>query len=121
VTAREQQELARREGAYRGDRPPPDVRGRTVILVDDGLATGATMHAAIAALRRQQPARIVVAVPTASPDICDALRAEVDEVVCAITPEPFQAVGFWYEDFSPTTDDEVRELLARAARVDHAA
>jgi putative phosphoribosyl transferase len=121
VTAREQEELARRERAYRGDRPAPDARGRTVILVDDGLATGATMQAAIAALRRQQPARIVVAVPTASPETCDALRAMVDEVVCAITPEPFHAVGRWYEDFSPTTDDEVRELLARAAEVKRAA
>ncbi|HEX9490430.1 MAG TPA: phosphoribosyltransferase [Stellaceae bacterium] len=86
VTAQEQQELARRERDYRGGRPPPDVRGKTVILVDDGLATGATMHAAIAALRRLQPARIVVAVPTASPDTCEKLRAEVDEVICAITP-----------------------------------
>jgi predicted phosphoribosyltransferase len=116
VTKRERQELARRERAYRGDRPPPDVRSRTVILVDDGLATGATMHAAIAALRQQQPARIVVAVPTASPETCDQFRAEVDDVVCVITPEPFQAVGLWYEDFSPTTDEEVRELLAREVR-----
>src|SRR5437016_6132201 len=97
VTAWEQQELARRERLYRGDRPPPDVRGRTVILVDDGLATGASMHAAIAALRRQQPAHIVVAVPIAAPETCDALRAEVDDVVCAITPEPFHAVGLWYD------------------------
>jgi predicted phosphoribosyltransferase len=115
VTALEQQELARRERLYRGDRTPPDVRGRTVILVDDGLATGATMHAAIAALRQQEPARIVVAVPTAAPETCNALRAEVDDVVCAITPEPFHAVGLWYEDFSQTTDEEVRELLACAA------
>jgi predicted phosphoribosyltransferase len=114
VTALEQQELARRERLYRGDRTPPDVRGRTVILVDDGLATGATMHAAIAALRQQEPARIVVAVPTAAPETCNALRAEVDDVVCAITPEPFHAVGLWYEDFSQTTDEEVRELLACA-------
>jgi len=121
VTAWEQQELARREQLYRGDRPAPDVRGRTVILVDDGLATGATMHAAIAALRRQQPARIVVAVPTAPPEMCEALRAEVDDVICAITPQPFRSVGLWYEDFSPTTDEEVRELLARAARVERAA
>ena len=121
VAAWEQQELARRERLYRGDRPPPDVRGRTVILVDDGLATGATMHAAIAALRRQQPARIVVAVPTAPPELCEALRAEVDDVICAITPEPFQSVGLWYDDFSQTTDDEVRELLARAARAARAA
>jgi predicted phosphoribosyltransferase len=113
VTAQEQQELTRRERLYRGGRPPPDVRGRTVILVDDGLATGATMHAAIKALRQLQPARLVVAVPTAAPETCEALRAEVDEVICAITPEPFYAVGLWYEDFSQTTDEEVRDLLAR--------
>jgi predicted phosphoribosyltransferase len=121
VAAWEQQELARRERVYRDDRPPPDVRGRTVILVDDGLATGATMQAAIRALRAQGPARIVVAVPTASPDICEQFKKEVDEVVCAITPEPFHAVGLWYEDFSPTTDDEVRDLLARATRAGHLA
>jgi len=121
VTASEQQELARRERLYRGDRPPPDVRGRTVTLVDDGLATGASMHAAIAALRRQQPAHIVVAVPIAAPETCDALRAEVDDVVCAITPEPFHAVGLWYDDFSQTTDEEVGDLLARAAQADRAA
>jgi erythromycin esterase-like protein/predicted phosphoribosyltransferase len=113
VAAREQQELARRERLYRGGRPPPDLRGRTVILVDDGLATGATMHAAIQALRQLQPARIVVAVPTASPDVCEEMKAEVDDVICAITPEPFQAVGLWYQDFSQTTDDEVRDLLAQ--------
>jgi predicted phosphoribosyltransferase len=121
VTAWQRQELQRRERLYRDDRPPPDVRGRTVILVDDGLATGATMHAAIAALRQQQPARIVVAVPTAAPDVCDAFRAEADDVVCAVTPEPFYSVGLWYEDFSQTTDEEVRELLARAADLDRAA
>jgi len=113
VVARELQELARRERLYRGDRPPPDVAGRTVILVDDGLATGATMRAAIQALRQQHPARIVVAVPTASPDTCEALKAEADDVVCAMTPEPFLAVGHWYDDFTQTTDNEVRELLAR--------
>jgi predicted phosphoribosyltransferase len=113
AVAREMEELARRERLYRGDRPPPDVAGRTVILVDDGLATGATMRAAVAALREQQPTRIVVAVPTASPDTCEVLKAEADDVVCAITPEPFFAVGHWYEDFTQTTDDEVRELLAR--------
>jgi erythromycin esterase-like protein/predicted phosphoribosyltransferase len=112
VATREQQELARRERLYRGGRSPPDVRGRTVILVDDGLATGATMHAAIQALRQQQSARIVVAVPTAAPETCEELRAEVDEVICAITPEPFHAVGLWYRDFSQTTDEEVRDLLA---------
>src|SRR6201996_8534494 len=91
VPAREQQELARRERLYRGGRPPPDVRGRTVILVDDGLATGATMRAAVMALRKLQPARIVVAVPTASPETCEELKSEADDVVCAITPEPFLA------------------------------
>jgi predicted phosphoribosyltransferase len=115
AAAREYEELARRERLYRGDRPPPDVRGRTVIVVDDGLATGSTMLAAIQALRQQEPARIVVAVPAASPETCEALRAEADEVVCTITPEAFEAVGKWYEDFSPTTDDEVRGLLAQRA------
>ena len=113
AAARELQELARRQRLYRGDRPPPDVAGRTVILVDDGLATGATMRAAIRASRQQQPARIVVAVPTASADTSETLKTEADDVVCAMTPEPFLAVGHWYEDFTQTTDDEVRELLAR--------
>src|ERR1700730_6148003 len=113
VAARERQELARRERLYRGDRPPPDVRGRTVILVDDGLATGATMHAAVQALRKQNPARIVVAVPTASPETCEETKAEADDVICAVTPEPFHAVGRWYQDFSQTTDEEVGALLAR--------
>jgi len=117
VAASEQQELTRRESLYRGDRPAPDVRGRTVILVDDGLATGATMLAAVKALRQQQPARIVVAVPTASPETCEQLRAEVDDIICAITPEPFHAVGLWYEDFSQTKDEEVRDLLARSEQV----
>jgi predicted phosphoribosyltransferase len=112
AVARELQELARREQLYRGARPPPDVGGRTVILVDDGLATGATMRAAVEASRQQQPARTVVAVPTASPDTCEALKAEADDVICAMTPDPFFAVGHWYEDFTQTTDDEVRELLA---------
>jgi len=115
VAAREQEELARRERLYRGNRPPPDVRGRTVILVDDGLATGATMLAAVKALRQQQPSRIVVAVPIAAPETCEQLGAEVDDIICAVTPEPFYAVGLWYEDFSQTTDDEVRDLLARSA------
>ena len=115
VAAWEQQELERRERLYRGDRSPPDVRGKTVILVDDGLATGSTMLAAVQALRRQGPARIVVAAPVASPDTCELLKAEVHEVVCAATPEPFYAVGLWYQDFSQTTDEEVRELLARSA------
>jgi putative phosphoribosyl transferase len=115
VTQQELRELERRERAFRGERPPPDVRGRTVILVDDGLATGATMRAAIAALKQQGPARIVVAVPTAAPQTCESMRREVDDVVCAITPEPFYAVGLWYDDFAQTTDDEVKALLERAS------
>ena len=115
VAADELRELERRERAYRGDRPAPDVRDKTVILVDDGLATGSTMRAAAAALRRQGPARIVVAVPVSAPQTCDEYRMGVDEIICAVTPEPFQAVGLWYKDFSQTTDEEVRELLARSA------
>jgi predicted phosphoribosyltransferase len=111
AVVRELQELARREQLFRGDRPPPDVEGRTVILVDDGLATGATMRAAVAALRRQRPAGIVVAVPTASRDTCEALKAEADDVICAMTPDPFFAVGHWYDDFTQTTDEEVRDFL----------
>lgn len=116
IARRELQELERRERTYRGNRPPPEVRGRTVILVDDGLATGASMRAAVAALRAQNPARIVVAVPTAAPETCEAFESEVDEIVCAMTPEPFYGVGRWYEDFSQTTDEEVRALLEEAAR-----
>jgi len=115
VAARELVELERRERVYRDDRPMPDVHGRTVILVDDGLATGSTMRAAVAGLRRLGPARIVVAVPTAVPSTCEEFRHEADECVCDITPEPFHAVGLWYEDFSQTTDDEVRDLLERSA------
>lgn len=114
VAAREEQERLRREREYRGDRLEPDVRGRTVILADDGLATGATMRAAVAALRKLQPARIVVAVPVAAPSACADLAPEVDDIVCARTPEPFRSVGSWYLEFSQTTDEEVRELLARA-------
>jgi predicted phosphoribosyltransferase len=118
VTRREERELVRREEAYRGDRPRLDVKGLTVILVDDGLATGATMRAAVTALRRQGPRRIVVAVPTAAPDTCDDFRAEVDEILCGMTPTPFYAVGAWYEDFSQTTDEEVQQLLKTARRVE---
>jgi putative phosphoribosyl transferase len=116
VAAREEQERLRREREYRGDRPEPDVRGRTVILVDDGLATGSTMRAAVAALRKLQPARIVVAVPVAAASTCADLAPDVDDIVCGRTPEPFRSVGQWYEEFSQTTDEEVRELLARAER-----
>lgn len=115
VVAQELQELKRRERAYRGNRPPPDVRGKTVLLIDDGLATGSTMRAAVAALRRQDPARIVVAVPVGAPETCAEFQEEADEAICAQTPDPFYAVGLWYRDFSQTTDEEVRELLERAA------
>jgi putative phosphoribosyl transferase len=116
VASREEQELVRREHEYRGERPAPDVRDQIAILVDDGLATGATMRAAVAALRQQQAKRIVVAVPVAAASVCDEFRTEVDEIVCAATPEPFFAVGLWYEDFSQTTDDEVRDLLMKVKR-----
>ena len=114
VAANEESELARRERAYRDNRPPPDVRGKTVILVDDGLATGSTMRAAAAALQAQHPERLVIAVPVAPRETCQSLLNAADDVVCATVPEPFFAVGNWYEDFSQTTDEEVRELLARA-------
>jgi predicted phosphoribosyltransferase len=115
VAANEMQELRRRELNYRGDRPEPDVAGRTVILVDDGLATGSTLRAAAQALRLQMPERIVVAVPVSAPETCDEYRLGVDEIICAMTPEPFWGVGQWYDDFSQTTDEEVRDLLKRAA------
>lgn len=113
VIRAEEAELRRQERVYRGDRPPPDVSGRTAILVDDGLATGATMQAAVAALRSAGPKEVVVAVPVAPPETCAELEVEADRVVCALTPEPFYAVGAWYRDFSQTSDDEVRELLRR--------
>jgi predicted phosphoribosyltransferase len=121
VAAEQQQELERRERLYRGDKPPPEVRGRTVILVDDGLATGSSMRAAVAAIRRQRPARIVVAVPVAAPATCAEFQQEVDDMVCVFTPEPFQAVGLWYKDFSQTTDEEIADLLTQAANEQMAA
>lgn len=111
VADEEMEELLRRERAYRGDRPPLDVEGRTIILVDDGLATGASMRAALQTLRRYQPGRLVVAVPTAPESTCHELTALVDDLVCATTPSPFLAVGSSYRDFTQTTDEEVRDLL----------
>jgi putative phosphoribosyl transferase len=115
VAARESQELHRREQLYRGDRPPTPIAGRSVILVDDGLATGASMRAAVEAVREQRPARITIGVPVAASQACSEFASVVDEVVCVLTPEPFAAVGHWYRDFSETSDDEVRTLLAQAA------
>jgi len=121
AVAHEQKELQRRERFYRGDRPPIDVNGRIVILIDDGLATGSSMRAAAAAIRQRQPSQLVLAVPVASESTCAELKKEVDEVVCAVTPMAFYAVGQWYQEFSQTTDQEVRELLTRAAtRMPHA-
>ena len=116
VAAQERRELERREQAYRGDRPPLDVRGRGAILVDDGLATGATMRAAVAAMKRLGPARVVVAVPVGASESVELLRREADEVVCPEIPEPFYGVGQWYDDFAQTSDEEVRALLAPGAR-----
>ena len=116
VTAREQRELQRREQLYRDGRPAPDVKGRTVILIDDGLATGATMRAALRALRQQRPARLIVAVPVGARSACRELLGEADEVICARTPEPFFGVGWWYQQFEQTSDQEVHDLLARAAQ-----
>ncbi|MGZ4248419.1 MAG: erythromycin esterase family protein [Solirubrobacteraceae bacterium] len=116
IDAKERRELERRDRAYRGDRPPPDLAGKTVILIDDGLATGSTMLAAVYAIQADEPARVVVAVPVADPEVCEALRVVADEAVCLSTPKPLHAVGLWYEDFSQTTDEEVRDLLARARK-----
>jgi predicted phosphoribosyltransferase len=114
AAAAELRELERREEAYRGGYDPPDVEGKTVILVDDGLATGSTMRAAALAVRQLNPARVVVAVPVAAAETCDDFRDVVDEIVCSVTPRPFRAVGLWYEDFSQTSDEEAGELLTRA-------
>ena len=116
VATREQRELERRERLYRGARPALDVRGRTVIIVDDGMATGSTMRAAVRALKQQQPKKIIVAVPVGARETCDSFAKEVDTMcVCAITPEPFDGVGLWYRDFKQTSDEEVRQLLTRVA------
>jgi predicted phosphoribosyltransferase len=115
VAAREKPEIERREREYRDGRPMPELRGKIVILVDDGLATGATMRAAVAALRQHEVAKIVVAVPVGAPETCREFEKEVDETICAIAPEEFYGVGQFYEDFSQTSDEEVRELLAAAA------
>lgn len=114
IAETELKELKRRELVYRGNRPAPDVKGKTLILIDDGLATGSTIRAAAQALRRREPARIIVAVPVSAPQTCDEYRIGVDEIVCAVTPEPFFGVGKWYLDFSQTTDEEVRDLLELA-------
>ncbi len=116
VAQQELQELGRREQLYRGARPMLDVQDKTVILIDDGLATGASMRAAVSGVRTQHPARIVIAVPTAAPETCNAFEFEVDEIVCAMTPEPFFGVGKWYENFSQITDEEVHTLLEEASR-----
>jgi putative phosphoribosyl transferase len=116
VAAEEQKELERRRQMYRDARPAPALKGRTVILVDDGLATGSTMRAAVAAVRQQRPARIVVAVPVAAASTCEEFKLEVDRIICGVTPDHFHGVGEWYEDFSQTTDEEVRELLELASK-----
>ncbi|RPJ25772.1 MAG: phosphoribosyltransferase [Chloroflexi bacterium] len=116
VARQELQELERREQIYRGDRPALEIRDRIVIVIDDGLATGASMRAAVTGLRTRHPARIVIAVPAAAPETCDAFKFEVDEIVCTITPQPFEGVGRWYEDFTQITDEQVRAFLEEATR-----
>jgi putative phosphoribosyl transferase len=122
VAARELRELQRRDRAYRGDRPFPQIRNQTILLVDDGIATGSTMRAAISVLRQEKPNQIVVAIPVAPSTVCEELQAEVEAVVCVKKPEPFYAIGLWYDDFSQTTDEEVQTLLAQPTVVaDHPA
>jgi putative phosphoribosyl transferase len=115
IAREEQEELERRERAYRDDRPPPDFTNKVVILIDDGLATGSTMRAAARAVRARRPARVVIAVPVGAPQTCAELAASADEVICARMPEPFSAVGQWYLNFEQTDDDEVRELLQKSS------
>ena len=119
VLARERGILQQRESSYRGDRPAVEIPGKTVILVDDGLATGASMRAAVSAVRSRRPARLIIAVPTAPQETCKAFKAIADQVVCLTTPRPFSAVGLWYSDFSQTTDEEVRQLLDQAEDLFH--
>jgi putative phosphoribosyl transferase len=116
IVRREQREIERRETLYRAGRPPLPLAGRTVIVVDDGLATGATMQVAIKAVREQHPERVIIAVPVASIEACRELGAQVDDIVCLQTPDPFHAVGAWYQDFTQTTDDEVIDLLDRSSQ-----
>jgi predicted phosphoribosyltransferase len=116
IAARELREAERQAAIYRGNRPPPKIEGQTVILIDDGLATGATMRAAVAAIRRQKPARLIVGVPVGASRACAALKRKADALVCVQTPQHFVAVGEWYEDFSPTSDAEVTELLRQGWR-----
>jgi putative phosphoribosyl transferase len=116
VAAQERHEVERRERLYRGDRPACEVHGRVIILVDDGIATGATMRAAVAAVRKQQPTRLIIAVPVAASATCEEFETQVDELVCVSKPEAFFAVGLWYRHFAQTTDEEVRDLLVQAAR-----
>jgi predicted phosphoribosyltransferase len=121
ITQRERAELLRRQQAYRGERPEPVLAGRTLILIDDGLATGATMRVAVAAVRQQRPHKVVVAVPVAPPETASLMSAEADELVCLMTPEPFRAVGQWYIQFDQTSDEEVRQILDRAWQKQHSA
>jgi putative phosphoribosyl transferase len=114
VATKEKEELARRDRVYRGNRPFPEIRDRTIILVDDGIATGATLRAAIITLQEQQPKEIIVAVPIAPPSVYQSLNAEVDKVICLLQPDPLNSISLWYENFSQTTDREVCDLLARA-------
>jgi putative phosphoribosyl transferase len=116
ISRREMLEIDRREKLYRDGSPAPTLTGRTVILVDDGLATGATMRVALRAARQGNPARIIIATPVAAPESCEELRKEADDIICHFTPKPFYAVGLWYEDFPQTTDIEVKALLAEARR-----